>query len=285
VSIRVHQWLKKSSAAARPAREQRPKRRLGFHPQVDSDPIKIRVNPRSSVVEKVVSGGQTGAGVARQRMLGFHPQVDSDPIEIRVNPRSSVVEKVVSGGQTGAGVARQRMLGFHPQVDGDPIEIRVNPRSSVVEKVVSGGQTGADRAALDWAIENGIPHGGWCPKGRLAEDAPIPAQYHLTETPSSEYTQRTEWNVRDSDGTVVFSIAPKLTGGSKETVAFAQKHGKPAIQISRQTDNPAEALLRFIHENGIRVLNVAGPRASEEPGVDAFVRGALDAAMRLCRAS
>jgi hypothetical protein len=30
-----------------------------------------------------------------------------------------------------------------------------------VSNIVSGGQTGADRAALDWAIERGIRHGGW----------------------------------------------------------------------------------------------------------------------------
>ncbi len=73
-------------------------------------------------------------------------------------------------------------------------------------KIISGGQTGADRAALDWAIRNGIPHGGWCPKGRKAEDGPIEAKYQLQETPSSKYLQRTDWNARDSDGTVIFSV-------------------------------------------------------------------------------
>lgn len=80
-------------------------------------------------------------------------------------------------------------------------------------KILSGGQTGTDRAALDWAIAHGIPHGGWCPKGRKAEDGPIDGRYQLQETPSSSYVERTEWNVRDSDGTVVFSIAAVLTGG------------------------------------------------------------------------
>ena len=75
-----------------------------------------------------------------------------------------------------------------------------------VTKFVSGGQTGADRAALDWAIEHKFEHGGWCPLGRLAEDGPIDPKYELTETPTAEYAQRTEWNVRDSDGTVIFSI-------------------------------------------------------------------------------
>jgi len=46
----------------------------------------------------------------------------------------------------------------------------------VIKKIVSSGQTDADRAALDFAIEHGIPHGGWCPKGRLTEDDCIDAR-------------------------------------------------------------------------------------------------------------
>src|SRR5690242_16007377 len=102
-----------------------------------------------------------------------------------------------------------------------------------LNRIVSGGQTGADRAALDFAIERGIPHGGWCPAGRRSEDGPIDQRYQLKETPSSGNVQRTEWNARDSDGTVVFSIAPELTGGSKKTVFLAHKHGKPVLRISR----------------------------------------------------
>src|ERR1022692_3703229 len=96
----------------------------------------------------------------------------------------------------------------------------------VLQKIVSGGQTGADRAALDFAIEHGIPHGGWCPKGRRSEEGPIDVRYELKETPSTVYLQRTEWNARDSDGTVVFSIGPTLSGGSKKTVSLAQKHAR-----------------------------------------------------------
>jgi len=81
-----------------------------------------------------------------------------------------------------------------------------------IEKIVSGGQTGADRAALDWAIEHGIPHGGWCPKGRRAEDGPIDGRYQLQETPTANYVERTKSNARDTDGTVVFSIYISLTG-------------------------------------------------------------------------
>ena len=82
-------------------------------------------------------------------------------------------------------------------------------------KIISGGQTGADRAALDWALSHNLPCGGWCPKGRKAEDGIIVAKYPLKESSSSSYIQRTEWNVRDSDGTIVLSIAATLSGGSK----------------------------------------------------------------------
>ena len=86
----------------------------------------------------------------------------------------------------------------------------------MVERIVSGGQSGADRAALDFAISRGIPHSGWCPKGRKAEDGAIDARYNLTETPSANYLQRTEWNARDFDGTVIFPSPPfSLAGASK----------------------------------------------------------------------
>jgi hypothetical protein len=81
-----------------------------------------------------------------------------------------------------------------------------------IPKIVSGGRTGADRAALDWALSRGIECGGWCPKGRKAEDGRIDPKYPLIETPSASYVQRTEWNVRNTGGTVIFSIEPVLTG-------------------------------------------------------------------------
>jgi len=125
-----------------------------------------------------------------------------------------------------------------------------------------------------------MPHGGWCPKGRKAEDGEIATSYQLQETPSHNYVQRTEWNVRDSDGTVVFSIAAVLTGGSKKTVLLARKHRKPVLHLSRNGGHlsPEQELLRFLGENRIRVLNVAGPRASKEPKVADFVKEVLDKA-------
>jgi hypothetical protein len=149
--------------------------------------------------------------------------------------------------------------------------------------IVSGGQTGADRAALDWAIGRGVDHGGWCPRGRKAEDGRIPDRYRLTETPTDRYVERTEWNVRDSDGTVILSLAKTLTGGSSKTVQFAREQHKPYLHLSSAADaeHAAARLEAFVEEHGIRVLNVAGPRASTEPAIGEFVRATLDAAFVL----
>ena len=84
---------------------------------------------------------------------------------------------------------------------------------TVITKIVSGGQSGADQGGLDAAIELGIPHGGWCPKGRKSEDGAIPDKYNLVETKSGDYRVRTEQNVVDSDATVVFTYGP-ASGGS-----------------------------------------------------------------------
>jgi len=100
----------------------------------------------------------------------------------------------------------------------------------MVKKIISGGQTGADRAALDVAIKLGIPHGGWIPKGRLAENGMIPAEYKLQEMPTDSYAARTEQNVIDSDGTLIVSHG-KLTGGSELTLEFAIQHKKKLLHI------------------------------------------------------
>lgn len=150
-------------------------------------------------------------------------------------------------------------------------------------KIISGGQTGADRAALDFALARGMPHGGWCPKGRLAEDGPIPPHYQLTETAQAEYDQRTDWNVRDSDATVIFSSTSELTGGSRTTAERAGRHRKPLLHLvqGKGVEPPERALIEFIHTHRIRVLNVAGPRASQEPGIAAFVTDTLRRAFDL----
>jgi hypothetical protein len=149
-------------------------------------------------------------------------------------------------------------------------------------KIVSGGQTGADRSALDFAIAHGVPHGGWCPKRRRSEDGTIPDQYQLQETPSGNYLQRTEWNVRDSDGTVISSLAERLSGASWKTLEFAVKHRKPHLHLTAYSKaNAASELKKWMGQHNIHVLNVAGPRASKEPEVAGFVTTILDQVFKL----
>ena len=136
----------------------------------------------------------------------------------------------------------------------------------ILAKILSGGQTGVDRAALDVALARGIPCGGWCPRGRLAEDGRIPDRYPLTETPNRRYRERTEWNVRDSDGTLIFATG-KLTGGTKLTEFFARQMGKPCYRVDF-ADPPSPAWLwEQLLADQIQSLNIAGPRESTEPGI------------------
>lgn len=145
-----------------------------------------------------------------------------------------------------------------------------------LRKVVSGGQTGVDRAALDAAIDLGIPHGGWCPRGRLAEDGRVPERYLLAETGSQDYAVRTELNVVDSDGTLVLCVGSP-TGGTAFTCELARRHGRPLLVLDLDTRPPARQARQWIVDNAIGVLNVAGPRESIHPGVcqraAAYLRG------------
>lgn len=148
----------------------------------------------------------------------------------------------------------------------------------MIERVVSGGQAGVDRAALDVALEVGIPCGGWCPKGRKAEDGPIATRYPLKETPTDDYAQRTEWNARDSDGTLVITRGLP-TGGTAQTIEFASRLNKPCLVADLENRiNPTD-MVEWAAAFGVSTLNVAGPRESKCPGIydqaAAFLRTSL----------
>lgn len=139
----------------------------------------------------------------------------------------------------------------------------------MLTKIISGGQTGADQAGLDAALSLKITHGGWIPKGRLTENGPLPDKYQLLEMSSQSYSKRTEQNVIDSDGTAIFSHG-KLTGGSDLTKKQAEKHNKPWLHIDMNIMSVGYAtrlLKSWIIDNGIKVMNVAGPRASKDPEI------------------
>ncbi len=156
---------------------------------------------------------------------------------------------------------------------------------AVFEKIISGGQTGADRGALDAALALGKPCGGWCPKGRRAEDGRIPDRYPLQEHVSSAYQARTEANVLDSDGTLVFCRG-KPAGGTALTIRLASRHKKPCLVVSLDGATDTEEMVRHIRRwgktHGIRVLNVAGPRESEKPGIQAAVTSVMREVLRPC---
>lgn len=147
----------------------------------------------------------------------------------------------------------------------------------MLNRIVSGGQTGVDRGALDAALRAGFPCGGWCPAGRLAEDGRIPDRYPLRETRESDYPVRTRKNVEDSDATLI--LAPdELSGGTRLTRDLCLQADRPCLVIDaarRSPDDAMELVVDFVVQHRVRVLNVAGPRASGWPAAAGYSRNVL----------
>jgi hypothetical protein len=152
-------------------------------------------------------------------------------------------------------------------------------KRAVVQKIVSGGQTGVDRAALDAGLASGVSIGGWCPRGRRAEDGRIPARYPLQETGARSYAVRTEWNVRDSDGTLIL-VMHEVSSGTRLTLDLAHKLEKPSLVIhlrpagqdtlfsdTNSLNEHTDSVVAWLRRHRIRVLNVAGPRGSSHSDV------------------
>jgi putative molybdenum carrier protein len=142
------------------------------------------------------------------------------------------------------------------KIDSDP----------VFQKIVSGGQTGVDRAALDVAQRLKLPCGGWCPEGRKAEDGSLASSYTLIETPTADYAQRTKWNVRDSDGTLVLTRG-RPSEGTAFTIEAAKRLGKPCLVLDLLDRPSPDTVREWANAHAVRVLNVAGPRESRCPGI------------------
>ena len=141
--------------------------------------------------------------------------------------------------------------------------------------IVSGGQTGIDQAALDWAIERDWAHGGFCPKGRIAEDGIIPAKYRLKEATSSDYGDRTLLNVIHSDATLILSTLP-LAEGTALTAKYARKEQKTLFVLSLGfAKGDLLPIHSFLANRDAYILNVAGPRLSHWPNGPAFAQDAL----------
>lgn len=147
-------------------------------------------------------------------------------------------------------------------------------------KIISGGQTGVDRAALDVALDLGIPVGGWCPRGRWAEDGPIPERYPLVETRSRDVNVRTQRNVECSTATLVLTRGSPM-GGTRFTVEFAQTLRRPllVVDLSQSADDPVDQIAQWIEQVRPAVLNVAGPRESGAPGISEQAAQVLSAVL------
>jgi len=143
---------------------------------------------------------------------------------------------------------------------------------SKIKVIRSGAQTGVDRGALEAAKSLGFPICGWCPKGGLAEDFPYPPGVvlpypELVETPTDNYYERTAWNVRDSDATLIlFPYDLEVSVGTEYTIDIAKEYQKPCLVLDRVDTDAAIEWLNTLGDN--LDLNVAGPRLSNYPGID-----------------
>jgi hypothetical protein len=144
-------------------------------------------------------------------------------------------------------------------------------------KVISGGQTGVDQAALRAARDSGLEIGGWCPPGRVCEDGVIPAEFPLRETEQERSpealdvprSQRTEWNVRDSDGTLVIRSgnASSRNAGTEWALKCAGRYGKPLLDCELDDPNAANRIREWLAAFAIETLSVGGPSESTAAGI------------------
>ncbi len=151
----------------------------------------------------------------------------------------------------------------------------------MITQIVSGGQTGVDRAALEAACALGLPCGGWVPRGRRAEDGRVPSRYAMRETESAGYPQRTRYNVRDSDATLILNRGAP-SGGTALTIACAENLRRPCMVVDLESAGETatrDAVRAWLRRHRVRILNVAGPRESTAPGIADEAYGFLRAVL------
>ncbi len=146
----------------------------------------------------------------------------------------------------------------------------------MLKKIISGGQTGVDQAALRVARELGFEIGGWCPPNRACENGTIPDDFPLIPTPCEHSPNaphiprslRTEWNVRDSDATLV--LLPHSLyhdTGTAWTITCAQHSAKPLLVIDPFFKDAPAKIYDWLASLSPRILNVAGPSERTCPGI------------------
>lgn len=146
-----------------------------------------------------------------------------------------------------------------------------------LRRVLSGEQTGVDRAALDAASSCGLEIGGWCPPGRASEEGPIPDRYALRETPRDRSplapevprSQRTEWNVRDSDASLFLSPADLAAAdpGTRWALRCAARSRKPLLTVDPWEPEAVGRIVRWLGTLEIDSLSVGGPSEASLPGI------------------
>jgi len=149
-----------------------------------------------------------------------------------------------------------------------------------VEKLVSSGETEAEKTALDFAIDNGLAHGGSCRQGKPSEEGPLDERYRLTETPDANTPHVVERNIADSDATVVITPGLEFRGLTR-IARLATKHRKPWLHVSgfAAGENAAPMFQHFLEETRAKVLNVLAPSSSHQPDAPDLVRKLLSKAL------
>ncbi len=144
--------------------------------------------------------------------------------------------------------------------------------------IITAAQKGANRSALDWAIKSELPHGGWCPLGGLKDDDATVLPYKLKETPTENVLESVEFNVRDSDATIVFTLAPKAAGAAQKAVSYAKKQKKPVIHLHRGILGVSEKFVAFLDKYYARRLHITGSLEADEAGISAWITAELEKA-------
>jgi len=143
----------------------------------------------------------------------------------------------------------------------------------LLKKIISGGQTGADMGGLLAARELGIEIGGIAPKGWLTENGAEEAllrSFGLSECEEEGFPARTLRNVADSSGTLL--VGQYETGGSRLTFEVATQLNKPLFLAAFGNFGNVQDFQHWLEEHQIQVLNVAGNRESQSPGIAEFTR-------------
>ncbi len=141
-------------------------------------------------------------------------------------------------------------------------------------RIISGGQTGADQGGLDFALKHGWPCGGWCPPGRRCETGRIPGRYPVREVEAGDYNERTRRNIQDADATLVITQLGFMEEGTGLTLAWCEEYDRPNFHFDISIPGLIKPqylaeLSEWLKAHEIAVLNIAGNRESNSPGIQA----------------